>query len=102
MELHLAAPVVSSDGADLGKIDKVVFDPQSGETRSIVVRKGMFLARDVSVPTEHIRVAAGTRVELDMNKEEVDALPDFFESDYMWPSQNWVAPYGWPVGGVMW
>ena len=102
MEIQLDAPVASREGADLGKIDKVIFDPQTGETKSIVVRKGMILARDVAIPTEHVRVAAATRVELDMGKDEVDALPDFVEADYSWPTQNWVAPYGWPVGGVMW
>lgn len=102
MELQLEAPVVSSDGADLGKIDKVIFDPQSGETKAIVVRKGTILARDVSIPTEHVRVAAASRVELDMSKDDVDALPDFYEADYSWPPQNWVAPYGWPSGAVLW
>jgi sporulation protein YlmC with PRC-barrel domain len=93
---------VSRDGADLGKIEKVIFDPQSGQTKSIVVRKGMILARDVAIPTEHIRVAAPTRVELDMSKQEIEALPDFVEADYSWPPQNWVAPYAWPAGAVLW
>ena len=102
MDIQLDAPVVSRDGADLGKIEKVIFDPQSGQTKSIVVRKGMILARDVAIPTEHIRVAAPTRVELDMSKQEIDALPDFVEADYSWPPQNWVAPYAWPAGAVLW
>ncbi len=102
MDIQLDAPVVSRDGADLGKIEKVIFDPQSGQTKSIVVRKGMILARDVAIPTEHIRVAAPTRAELDMSKQEIDALPDFVEADYSWPPQNWVAPYAWPAGAVLW
>lgn len=102
MEIQLEAPVVSSDGADLGKIDKVIFDPQSGQTKAIVVRKGTILARDVSIPTHHIRVAAASRVELDMSKDNVDALPDFYEANYQWPPQNWTAPYGWPSGAVLW
>lgn len=102
MDIQLDAPVVSREGADLGKIDKVIFDPQTSATKSIVVRKGTILTRDVAIPTERIRVAAPTRVELDMSKDEVEALRDFVESDYSWPPNNWVAPYGWPVGGVMW
>ena len=80
MDIQLDAPVVSADGADLGKIDKVIFDPQTSETKSIVVRKGTILARDVAIPTEHVRVAAATRVELDMTKAQVEALPDFVEA----------------------
>jgi uncharacterized protein YrrD len=102
MDIKLGAPVVSRDGADLGKIDKVIFDPHSGETKDLVVRKGTILARDVAIPMNHVRVAAPTRVELDMGHEEIDALPDFVESDYAWPPAHWVAPYGWPAGGVLW
>lgn len=102
MDIKLDAPVVSRDGADLGKIDKVIFDPQSGDTKEIVVRKGAILPRDVAVPLAHIRVAAPTRVELDLQREEVDRLPEFVEADYAWPPSQWVAPYGWPSGGVMW
>ncbi|HEX6512417.1 MAG TPA: PRC-barrel domain-containing protein [Chloroflexota bacterium] len=102
MEIQLHAPVVSSDGVDLGKVEKVIFDPETSQTRSIVVRKGFILARDVAVPTEHIRVAAPSRVELDMSREEIESLPDFVEDDYRWPPQSWVAPYGWPAGSVLW
>ena len=102
MELQLDTPVVSSDGADLGKIDKVVFDPQTSETKSIVIHKGVILGRDVAVPVERVRVAAATRVELDMTKDEIGRLPDFVEADYHYPPTSWVAPYGWPAGAVMW
>lgn len=102
MDIQLDASVVSREGADLGKIDKVIFDPQTSGTKDIVVRKGLILTRDVAIPVEHIRVATPTRVELDLSKDEVEALRDFVESDYSWPPSNWVAPYGWPVGGVMW
>lgn len=102
MDIQLNAAVVSSDGADLGKIDKVIFDPATSETKSIVVRKGAILGRDVSVSVDRIRVAAPNRIELDLTHEQVDALPDFFEADYTWPPQTWVAPYGWPEGGVLW
>jgi uncharacterized protein YrrD len=102
MDLKLGAPVVSVDGADLGKIDKVIFDPQGGETKAIVVRKGSILPRDVAIPIVNVRVAAPTRVELDLRGEQVNGLPEFVEADYAWPPTQWVAPYGWPAGGVMW
>lgn len=102
MDIQLGAPVVSRDGADLGKIDKVIFDPQSGETKQLVVTKGFILSRDVAIPLADVRVAAPTRVELNLNREEVDRLPEFAESEFTWPPANWVAPYGWSTGSVMW
>ena len=57
MEFHLESPVVSADGADMGKIKRVIFDPQSDEVKSVVVEKGVFFAHDVAVPIEDIRAA---------------------------------------------
>jgi sporulation protein YlmC with PRC-barrel domain len=102
MDIKLGAPVVSCDGAELGRIDKVIFDPQSSETKEIVVRQGAILPRDVAISLAHIRVAAPTRVELSLSREEVDRLLEFVEDEYAWPPSQWIAPYGWPAGGVLW
>lgn len=102
MEIQIGAPVESIDGANLGKIDRVVFDPQTGETKSIVVRKGLILPRDVALPVDCVRVAAPSRIEVTLTEAQVGALPDFFEHDYVWPPDSWVAPYGWPMGAVLW
>ncbi|MHB8621278.1 MAG: PRC-barrel domain-containing protein, partial [Chloroflexota bacterium] len=34
--------------------------------------------------------------------DQADKFPDFVEADYTWPDANWMAPYGWGMGGVMW
>ena len=102
MEFQLESPVVSADGVDLGKIHRIIFDPQRAEVKSIVLQKGMFFARDVAIPIEDVRAATAERVELSLSREEVDNVPDFIEGDYTWPHQNWSSPYGWPMGGVMW
>jgi len=102
MELQLESPVVSADGVDLGKIHRIIFDPRSAEVKSIVLKKGVFFARDVAVAIENVRAAAAERVELSLSREEVDKVPDFVEGDYTWPHESWVSPYGWPLGGVMW
>lgn len=102
MDIQLEAPVVSREGADLGKISRVVFNPETGETDSLVIHKGAILGRDVAVPVDSVRVAAPTRVELDMTEEEFRARPDFVQANYAWPPESWVAPYGWPAGAVLW
>ena len=102
MDLQLDAPVVSHDGAELGKISRVIFDPQSGETKSVVIRTGGIFGREVAAPLEEIRVAAPTRVELEWDKHQFDDQPSFVDTEYAWPPETWVAPYGWPAGAVMW
>jgi uncharacterized protein YrrD len=102
MELQLESPVVSADGVDLGKIHRIIFDPRSAEVKSIVLKKGVFFARDVAIPIENVRASTAEHVELSLSGEEVDKVPDFIEADYTWPHESWVSPYGWANGGVMW
>jgi uncharacterized protein YrrD len=102
MELQLESPVVSADGVDLGKIHRIIFDPQSAEVKSIVLKKGAFFARDVAIPIEDVHAATAERVELSLSGQEVDSVPDFIEGDYTWPHDTWISPYGWASGGVMW
>jgi uncharacterized protein YrrD len=102
MELQLETPVFSADGTDMGKVHRVIFDPQKAEVRSIVVKKGVFFARDVAIPIEDVRAATTSRVELSLTHEQADKFPEFVEADYTWPDANWMAPYGWGMGDVMW
>jgi len=102
MEFQLESPVVSADGVDLGKIHRIIFDPQKAEVKSIVLKKGAFFGRDVAVPIEDVRAATAERVELSLSRDEVDKVPDFLEENYTWPHESWASPYGWPMGGVMW
>jgi len=102
MELQLESAVVSADGVDLGKIHRIIFDPASAEVKSIVLKKGVFFARDVAVPIENVGAATAERVELRLSREQVDNVPDFVEGDYTWPHEGWISPYGWPMGSVMW
>ena len=102
MEFQLETPVLSADGVDLGKIHRIIFDPKSAKVKSIILKKGVFLARDVAVPIEDVRAATPERVELSLSGADVDKAPDFVEAGYTWPHETWNSPYGWPTGGVMW
>ncbi|MHB8619614.1 MAG: PRC-barrel domain-containing protein, partial [Chloroflexota bacterium] len=66
MELQLETPVFSADGTDMGKVHRVIFDPQKAEVKNIVVEKGVFFARDVAIPIEDVRAATTSRVELSL------------------------------------
>jgi len=102
MELQLETPVFSADGTDMGRVHRVIFDPQRAEVKSIVVKKGVFFARDVLIPIEDVRAATKARVELSLTHDQADTFPDFVETDYTWPDQNWTVPYTWGAGMMMW
>ncbi len=102
MDIQLQAHVMSADGTELGHIDKVIFDPRTGETTAIVIHQGGIFGRDVAVEVGHIRVATPAHVEVDLNREQVEGSPDFVERDYMGPPATWVPPYGWAPESVLW
>lgn len=50
MQVELGAHVSSSDGHDVGRIDKLIVDAHTSEVTAIVLRQGLLLHRDVQVP----------------------------------------------------
>ena len=102
MRVELGAHVLTSDGKDVGKIEKLVVDPESGAARLVVLRKGLLLARDVEVRVEELRAGEDGRVHLSYTAEQVDRLPEFVESEYTVPTAGYVSPLGYPPDALVW
>ena len=111
MRVDLDAKVYSSDGEELGSVERAVFDPASKQVRELVVTTGGLLGRDVLVPVEALEHGGpgGDRIVLKLTKAEVEALPPFVEAGYMAPPPGWVPPgdlglaygsYLWPAAGA--
>lgn len=102
MRVELGAHVVTSDGKDVGKIEKLVVDPESGAVRLVVLRKGLILARDVEIRVEELRAGADGRVEVSYTAEQVDRLPEFIEGEYTAPTAGYQSPLGYPPDSLVW
>ena len=102
MHVELGAHVLTSDGQDVGKIEKLVVDPESGAVRLVVLRKGLVLARDVEVRVEELQADPDGRVRLSYTAEQVDRLPEFVESEYTAPTAGYRSPHGYPADGLVW
>ena len=50
MQVDIQAPVYCNDGTHVGKVDRVVIDPDAQRVTHIVIHKGTFLSRDIVVP----------------------------------------------------
>ena len=50
MRVELGARVRTTDGKDVGTIDRLIVDPSNNEIKAAVIRKGMIQPRDVEVP----------------------------------------------------
>jgi uncharacterized protein YrrD len=83
MQFNENAEVVTTDGQKLGKIDRVVFDPNSNELTHLVVKKGFLLTEDKVVPLDCIESATEERVVLKKGQLDLDDIPNFEETHYV-------------------
>lgn len=112
MQFKEGATVVTSDGSDVGEIDRVVLDPMTKEVTHLVVRKGFLLTRDKVVPIDAVTTTSEERVII-QDVDDLDTLSDFEETYYIRVGDGgpqaifppgYVRPYYWypPAGSTWW
>jgi sporulation protein YlmC with PRC-barrel domain len=107
MRIDLDARVVSSDGKELGSVQRAVFDPQRQEVTQLVISTGGLLGRDVLVPIEQVAGARpdGDAIQLTLDRASVERLETFVPEQYGMPPAGWIYPgaYGFGAyGGFVW
>lgn len=111
MRVDLDARVYSSDGHELGSVERAVFDPGTKQVRELVVSTGGLFGHDVLAPIQLVEQQGpgGDRIVLKLTRQEVEALPSFVETSYLPPPPGWVPPgdlglaygsYLWPAAGA--
>lgn len=83
LDIRLGAPVSTRDGKRVGRVDRVVVDPDGERLTHLVVHSGVILTRDVVVPAEDVDAATRDGVRLHLGSEELDRLPDFVETEFV-------------------
>lgn len=114
MRINLGTKVVTTDGKDIGKIDRLVVDPRSERMQEFVVRKGFFTEHDIIIPIGQVEDRVGNddddALHLRMTADEVKKLPEFVEHSYMaapdgmYPGLvgNSIGMGGMAGGGLLW
>jgi uncharacterized protein YrrD len=88
MEFRQNASVYTVDGKDVGRVDRVVLNPETKEVTHIVVRKGFLFTEDKVIPKNLISVATTDKVMLREDVGDLHALPLFEETHYIWLSDG--------------
>lgn len=111
MQFKEGAQVFTSDGNEVGDIDRVVLDPATKEVTHLVVREGFLFTQDKVVPVDLVRSATEERVVLKA-VDDLESLPDFEETYYVQAdeaeqdvtySPGYVRPYYWyPPPHITW
>lgn len=88
----IGADVRNVQDEDLGDIDDVVLDPQTGNVEYVIVSRGGFFgigSEEVAVPLEHLRVAPGmTTFVLPVNEAEMEQAPQVAQENDVDPGQT--------------
>lgn len=109
MRINLGTKVVTSDGNEIGKIDRLVVDPRTDEMREFVVHKGFFLQHDIIIPIGAVRDQIGNddedAIHLMLSSEDVARMPEFVEAAYVAPPDEFYpGAFGTVTadGGLLW
>lgn len=89
---HLAirpgAAVIAEDEL-IGRVERLIVSPGTGEVTGLVVRKGFVLARDIVIPIDAVDEANEDEVHLGITIEQLNELPEFREEDYIEAPADW-------------
>jgi uncharacterized protein YrrD len=83
MQFKQDAKVFLANGDDLGRLDRVVLDPRSGEVSHIVVRKGWLFTEDRVISLDQVEKTSEDEIHLRHDVGELDELPVFQEQHYV-------------------
>ncbi|HEX2924286.1 MAG TPA: PRC-barrel domain-containing protein [Chloroflexota bacterium] len=101
MKINVGSSVKTSEGEEIGHVERVILDPDTKDVDAIVVHRGLILTRDVIVPLSLVQYADQSGVHLRMTKDQLHELPDFVERHYVArPGESSVA-YPYTPGSIL-
>ncbi|MGH2409240.1 MAG: PRC-barrel domain-containing protein [Chloroflexota bacterium] len=102
MNVDIGARVQSLDDQDIGTIDRLIMDPYQNEVTSVVIRKGVWLPRDVEVPVGDLRRGVNGEYSINLSAQQVKDLPEFHAAAYVEPPADFTMAPGFSAGSIYW
>lgn len=83
--INLGAKVENNNSDNLGKVKLLVANPRDNQITHLIVERGLLETRQIVVDISWlVRVSDdGKTVWIDLTSEQMDAMPDFIEREYM-------------------
>lgn len=98
MQFKQGAKVYTSDGKDVGRVDRVVLHPKTKEVTHLVVNKGFLFNEDKVIPIGLVASTAGNRVTLHGIESDLDTLLPFEEPHYLPLDESEAGIAAYPLG----
>ncbi len=70
-------PIFCTDGP-VGEVHDVLVDPETESPTHIILREGILVIKEVSIPVDYVQEVESGRVLLKVDKEKVERLPRFW------------------------
>ncbi len=83
MQFKEGTHVYTSDGEDIGSIDRVILDPSTNNVSGLVVKQGWLFSEDKVVSIDLVDSATEKRVTLTRTDHNLQDLPAFEETYYI-------------------
>ena len=83
MQFRQGAKVFTSDGEQVGTIDRIVIEPDTREVTHLVVQKGSLFTEDKVIPVSLVKSTLEDRVILHENTGNPEKFPNFQESHFI-------------------
>lgn len=97
MDVGLGMQLLTRDGKDAGTAERLILDPDTGTVRTIVIRKGTILPREIEVPMGALEVESDGNVRLSYTADQIDELPPFIAHHYGPPPSGYASLPGYAV-----
>lgn len=96
--------VLTLDGQKVGRVDRVVIDPDSKKLTHIVVKKGFLFTEDKVVPVDAVDSTTEDRIALKLGRDNPADFPDFEETHFVPVKDDGTSTYenGRPASKLAW
>lgn len=102
MQIDIEGQVLDAAGEDIGAVEAVIVEPDSGQVTHVVVRSGALGTRSAVVLIECIESSDGSALRLNIGPDEFDDLPEFAQEVYVQPPVDVPPPAGFLPGSLFW
>lgn len=103
MHVWLDTPVVTSDGATVGRVSNLIVHPASWKVLTVVVTQGRLLIRRyVGLSLELVNDASRGGISLQIDRPAFSRLPNADPRGWQRAPRDWLTPLGWPPGRIYW
>jgi hypothetical protein len=102
MQIQLGEQILTADGQEAGRVEKVIVNPECRSVGSVVLRQGSIFPHDVEVELDRITEDDAGHHRLTLGSARLGELPAFDESKYTAPPADLVLPYDNPRDAVLW